>query len=341
MRKHAKSSALVWSIAAAGAMVALTAAVAYAIDINRAYQRIRAHGEVITSPFGDIEFSQGGAGPDVLVVHGSAGGYDQGELIARTVLGDGFHWIAPSRFGYLRSGVPPNASFDDQADAYAFLLDRLGIRRVAVVALSHGGPSALLFAARYPERVSSLTLISCGVTSASDQDQQKANEQGSMLVQAFRHDLPFWLISKALKRPFMGLMGASDAVVAGMTVTQRAMVEQLIDEMNPASARSAGVQFDNTAALPGARIAAIRAPTLIFHAADDTLQLFRNAEFAAALIPGAELVRFESGGHLVLGIEQTMIRSRTQQHIRAHSPVKELPTGAAQSGPSLTSIQEG
>jgi len=46
------------------------------------------------------------------------------------------------------------------------------------------------------------------------------------------------------------------------------------------------------AILPGERITAITAPTLILHARDDTLQLFRNAEFAAARIPGATLVSF-------------------------------------------------
>jgi pimeloyl-ACP methyl ester carboxylesterase len=317
MHKHAKSEAPLTRIVAAGAAAAtMVAGAAYAADIGRAYRRIRARGTVIASPYGAIEFSQGGHGPDVLVIHGSAGGYDQGELIAQAALGDDFHWIAPSRFGYLRSAVPAGATFDEQADAFACLLDHLGMGRVAVVALSHGGPSALLFAVRHPDRVSSLTLISCGVALADDRDQQQANVQGKMLVQAFEHDLPFWVISKAFKRPFMKLMGASDAVIAGMTPDQRALVERLIDEMNPASARSAGVRFDNAAALPGPRIAAIRAPTLIFHAADDTLQLFRNAEFAAATIPGAELVRFDSGGHVVLGIEQALIRARTEQHVR-------------------------
>jgi pimeloyl-ACP methyl ester carboxylesterase len=59
------------------------------------------------------------------------------------------------------------------------------------------------------------------------------------------------------------------------------------------------------------RIVAVRAPTLIFHAKDDTLQLHRNAEFAASTIPGARLVSFERGGHLLIAIEQTTIREDT------------------------------
>ena len=81
--------------------------------------------------------------PPSLVIHGSGGGYDQGELSRRRCWESGFHWIAPSRFGYLRSTFREGATFDDQAHAYACLLDHLGVKKVAVVALSHGGPSAL------------------------------------------------------------------------------------------------------------------------------------------------------------------------------------------------------
>ena len=140
---------------------------AYLWDMNQAYQRVRGKSTVISSPYGDIEYTEGGSGPDVLVIHGSGGGYDQGELMVDAVLGEQFHWIAPSRFGYLRSTFRDGATFDDQAHAYAALLDHLGVKRVAVIALSQGGPSALLFAVLHPERVSSLTLISCGIEQAT------------------------------------------------------------------------------------------------------------------------------------------------------------------------------
>lgn len=35
--------------------------------------------------------------------------------MVRAVLEDGFHWIAPSRFGYLRSTFHAGATFDNQA----------------------------------------------------------------------------------------------------------------------------------------------------------------------------------------------------------------------------------
>ena len=291
---------------------------AYFWDMNRAYERVDGKSTVMASPYGDIEFTEGGSGPDVLVIHGSGGGYDQGELLARAVLGDQFHWITPSRFGYLRSTFHQGATFDDQAHAYAYLLDQLGIKKVAVVALSHGGPSALLFAVLHPERVSSLTLISCGVASSVAQDQVQANQKGDMLMTIYKYDPLYWSITKLFKGQFMELMGANDAVIAGLNPGQRELVDQIIDYMNPVSLRSAGVAFDNKATMPNERIAAIRAPTLIFHATDDTLQLYHNAQFAASTIPGARLVSFQRGGHLLMSVEQSTIRTVMQKHILDH-----------------------
>ena len=295
------------------------AAARYVADMRRAYGRIQGRTAVVRSAYGDIEFTAGGSGPPALVIHGSGGGFDQGELVAEAVLGDGFRWIAPSRFGYLRSSFHEGSTFDEQAHAYARLLDHLGVERAAVVALSHGGPSALLFAALHPERVSSLTLISCGVASSDGEDQLQANQRGDLLATIFRHDPLYWAISRMLKRQLMALMGAGDAVTSGLTAGQRELVGRVIDQMNPVAPRAAGVAFDNQAAMPNERIAAVQAPTLILHAEDDALQLFHNAEFAAAAIPDARLVSFERGGHLVLAVEQAAIREAVQRHILKHA----------------------
>ncbi len=293
----------------------LLGAVVYWREMRQAYNRIRGKSMVITSSYGDIEYSEGGRGAAVLVIHGSGGGFDQGELMVRAVLGEQFHWIAPSRFGYLRSTFRAGATFDEQAHAYTHLLDHLGIKQVAVVALSHGGPSALLFAALHPERVSSLTLISCGVASSSATAQAQANQKGDRLMTIFKYDPLYWGISRLFRKQLMELMGANDAVIAGLTPEQRVLVDQVIDFMNPVAPRAAGAAFDNQAQMPNERIAAIQAPTLIFHATDDTLQLYHNAEFAAATIPGARLYKFERGGHLLMAVEQTMIRATLQKFI--------------------------
>ncbi len=313
-KKAGRRRILRWTGAGLAAGLVIVSAV-YVRDMTRAYDRIRDRSTVIPSPYGDIEFTQGGSGPPVLVIHGSGGGYDQGELLVEALLADDFHWITPSRFGYLGSTFREGATFDDQAHAYAHLLDELGIQRVAVVTMSHGGPSALLFAVLYPERVSSLTLVSSGVAASAAENQAEANRKGETLVAIYRYDALYWGVTRLFRKTFLRLMGADDAVIDGLTPSQRDMAKHLIDYMNPASPRSAGAAFDNKAAMPNERIASITAPTLVIHAEDDALQLFHNAEYAAAKIPGARLLRFEKGGHLLMVVEQEAVRAAVQQHI--------------------------
>lgn len=295
--------------------------VLYLKDMNRAYERISEKSTVISSPFGNIEYSEGGnaTGYPVLVIHGGGGGYDQGELIADVALSEQFHWIAPSRFGYLGSSLPENTTWDDQADAYASLLDHLEIDQVAVVAMSQGGPSALLFAVNHPDRVTSLTCLSCGVAASALDVQADANKKGNILKAIFRYDFLYRTVSKMFKKQLLGVIGASDEVIAKLTPLQKEKVDNLIEFMNPAAPRSAGVVFDNEAPLPGDRIASITAPTLIVHAKDDLLQLYHNAEFAASAIPGSELMSFESGGHILMIVEQATVKNAVREHIIANS----------------------
>lgn len=309
-------------MAATGALAAaaVVTAVAFRRDMAAAEARIAAvAAQAVDTPFGRLDFAQGGDGPPVLVIHGSGGGHDQGALLARAVLGEGWRWIAPSRFGYLGSALPPaGAGFAEQAQAYVHLLDHLGLQRVAVVALSHGGPSALLLAALHPERVSSLTLLSAGVVAVASADQQQSDRQGRALTWLFQRDWAYWALTHGLRGRFLALMGADAAVLDGLPPDRLALVDALIEGMSPVSRRAAGVVLDNRAAMPTvAQIATIRAPTLIVHARDDTLQRFHHAEVAAGTIPGARLAAIDRGGHLVVAVEVERVRALLAGHLRA------------------------
>ena len=108
---------------------------------------------------GPVEMAEAGHGPPVLVVHGTAGGFDMGLRLGRPCLGEDFRVLAPSRFGYLRTPMPANASHAAEADTFAALLDALDIPQVAVMAVSAGAQPATQFALRHPERVQALVLI--------------------------------------------------------------------------------------------------------------------------------------------------------------------------------------
>ncbi len=296
-------------------LAGLAAAGIFRQDMRRHYARIAGRSALVASPFGNIEYLQGGEeGRPVLVVHGSGGGFDQGELLARALLPPERRWLAPSRFGYLQSSLPEGATFEKQARAFVCLLDALGIEQVDVVAISHGGPAALWLSLLFPERVHSLALVSAGVATVHDKQQQDADWKGVALTWIYQRDYRYWAITGALRTQFLGLMGVSAEVARSLTAEERQLADETIAYMNPVSVRAAGVRFDNRAEMPNERIAGIRVPTLILHAKDDSLQLFENARYAARHISGARLVAFERGGHLLVAVEQERVREEMARH---------------------------
>jgi hypothetical protein len=52
-------------------------------------------------------------------------------MLANWTIDPEFQVISVSRFGYLRSPMPENATVAMQADAFACLLDSLGIKQAA------------------------------------------------------------------------------------------------------------------------------------------------------------------------------------------------------------------
>ena len=110
----------------------------FARDLSAARAHLVGRSKTIETSFGTLEYAVMGAGTPMLVVHGAEGGFDQGIDVTGVLAGRGYQIIAPSRFGYLRSPMPSNATTATQADAYAQLLDRLGIDKVVVVGISAG-----------------------------------------------------------------------------------------------------------------------------------------------------------------------------------------------------------
>lgn len=131
----------------------------YRRNIRQARERVLAGSRMTETPCGPIEYAAAGDGPPLLVVHGAGGGYDQGLDISAPLVGVGYRVVAISRFGYLRTPLPADASPAAQADAYACLLDALNIPQAVVISVSAGGPSTMQFALRHPARTAALVLM--------------------------------------------------------------------------------------------------------------------------------------------------------------------------------------
>jgi pimeloyl-ACP methyl ester carboxylesterase len=131
----------------------------YRRDMQAARARLAAferHG--LATPWGQVEYAEQGTGAPVLVVPGIFQHCISGLLSVRGLL-PGRRLIAPSRFGYLGSSLPQNASVAGQADAFAALLDALGIDQIDVIGISAGTTSALQLALRHLERVKHLAVL--------------------------------------------------------------------------------------------------------------------------------------------------------------------------------------
>jgi pimeloyl-ACP methyl ester carboxylesterase len=151
---------LVAAIATAGAIIFM-----YRGDLERARDAAGKDGLIANTASGPIEYAEKGLGIPLLSIHGAGGGYDQGLANAASLLGEDFKIIAPSRFGYLRTPIPNDATPPAQADAHVALLSSLNIPKVTVLGISAGARSAVEMAVRHPDRVNALILIVPGTYS--------------------------------------------------------------------------------------------------------------------------------------------------------------------------------
>jgi 2-hydroxy-6-oxonona-2,4-dienedioate hydrolase len=78
----------------------------YKKEKQSARNRLQTESQLYQTSAGVIEAALIGQGNSILISHGSGGGYDMGLWLAH-LIGGQFQYIAPSRFGYLRSPLPP------------------------------------------------------------------------------------------------------------------------------------------------------------------------------------------------------------------------------------------
>ncbi|MBM3149136.1 MAG: alpha/beta hydrolase, partial [Chloroflexi bacterium] len=245
------------------------------------------------------------------------GGYDQGVILSRVFLNDDFRVIAPSRFGFLRTPLPTDASFAAQADTFADLLDELDISSVAIIGISAGGPSSLQFALRHPDRCSALVMIS-----AVSHPEKPMNFTDKVIHQGiFRSDFVFWLIARYFESGLISFFGVSPEVQAGLTSDEESWLSDvLIPSIHPISQRQAGMLNDRTHfTFLDYPLSQITEPTLVIHAEDDGLVSFTHGQYTAQNIPDARLIALQSGGHLLMGQHQK-VTSEVVEFLKQHAP---------------------
>lgn len=282
-------------------------------DIQLANKRISIGSQIADTPCGKIEYAVAGNGPPVLVVHGAGGGYEQGINSSTELVQSGFSVIAISRFGYLRTPLPADASAAAQADAYACLLDALHIRRAALVGASAGAPSSMQFALRHPERTAALVLLVPATYVPRPNGAPLMHTSPGLefiFTTALHSDFLFWAVPRIARATVIEeILATPPNVVENASSEERLRIDQMLEQILPVSPRRLGLLNDVAvvSSLPRYELERIAAPTLILGVADDLFGTYDSASYSAEHIPRARFIGYPSGGHLWVGHQKELM----------------------------------
>jgi 2-hydroxy-6-oxonona-2,4-dienedioate hydrolase len=288
------------------AVLIVTAAgvyILFARDLSSARARLVGHSETMQTSVGTLEYSVRGAGAPILAIHGAGGGFDQAIDMTGALVEYEYRLIAPSRFGYLRSSLPAGLTVAMQADAYAELLDHLGVAQAVVVGISAGAWSSMQFAIRHPQRCRGLVLI----VPADYLPEGTAVHGGALVTAMISSDFVAWTAVRlmSIMRGAMSaaMLGTAAAVVRSADAGEKGRIDQLLDHLLPVSPRYEGMQFDiHTAATREPySIEKIACPVLTISAEDDRLGTAARARYIANSVAHGRALIFPSGGHALVG----------------------------------------
>lgn len=248
---------------------------------------------------GSIEYIWQGNGPVVLVCHGTSENCYSSSLGA-PLLNAGFSLLTVSRPGYGRTPSDVGCTNTEAADSLVALLDHLAISQCSVIAISGGGPTGVVLAANYPERVNSLVLIA-----ANTFTENRQNDPGYQSQKAFYGPLHglFW-----------GMLGLFSILSPRKTALQTLAIFSTHDPKDTISRLSQGdIQalshfFHGHSSRQGALndlthvvtrelMHQIISPTLIIHSREDASIPFQHAEWSLEHIPNARLCESGFTGH--------------------------------------------
>jgi pimeloyl-ACP methyl ester carboxylesterase len=277
-------------------------------------QELRTGSRVIKTEKGRIEWSlSGDEGPFIAGVHGGPGGYDQIAALYPAMFNKGFRILSWSRPGYLRTPLKVGKTFGEQADDLAALMDALRIEKLALLAFSAGGPVALEFALRYPERLSAMILESA--VSRRYLISPENVEEHLLYSRLMFNDPVVWICNLLAKHQSGNLLKSVIEIESTLDEEQvediashimknpkkEKILIGLIKSMSPPSLRRIGLANDlkQLERLGDLYLEKIIAPTLIIHGIHDADVPFDHAEYAAKSIPRAELFSIEEGFHIM------------------------------------------
>jgi class 3 adenylate cyclase len=201
-----------------------------------------------------------------------------------------------------RPGRPP--TLEESMDDVKAVMDAAGFGRAAIFGISEGGPMSMLFAATYPDRVSSLILYGTYARMVKSEDfpigvPDSALDRWAELVKeewGGPVGLRFWAPS-----------AVGDAEMEdgwGRLLRQGTSPAGAIDLINLYR------EIDVRSILP-----TIGVPTLVLHRAGDQVVRMPQGRYLAEAIPGARLVELEGEDHLAFAGDQDALLDEVEEFL--------------------------
>jgi pimeloyl-ACP methyl ester carboxylesterase len=221
--------------------------------------------------------------PVVAFLHGAGFDHTAWALHDRWFAHHGFAVLAPDLPGHGRSPGPPLPSIGEMADWAIALLDAAGVNGAHLVGHSMGSLIALEAAARYPERVTALSLIGAAATMTVGPDLLKAAESND---QAAVDMVSIWGLG------FNAELGAPGLWMHGGTqnILRRCQPGVLFNDLSACNC------YQNALAAA----AMISVPTTLILGERDMMTPARAGKTLAAAIAHSRTIVLPSAGHMLM-----------------------------------------
>lgn len=206
----------------------------------------------------------------------------------------------------------------------------MGIDSVAVIATSGGGPSALQFALRHPDRCRAMVLIAANSdVKAGDESEEEIGEVGqppAWLNNLLFSDVTSWIIirlSQVIPGKVLAALVGEDDVEAILNDPEK--YQTFTDFLNTLAllslrregALNDGKQFRSFTGYPFEKIPC---PALILYGSKDTFVPVAEQVYLMQTLPDAKYIEIEGGTHFMAISHASVLAPQITDFLNTHAP---------------------